>query len=155
MKDQRNHTRHPRSLIVTLAGLIAASTLLLLLCQASLTFAQTPAPGWSYTGDLNIARSDFTATLLPNGKVLVVGGYSPAPQTILNSAELYDPSTGTWSFTGSLNAPRLAHSATLLQNGKVLVAGGVYNISPPVGNFWLKLPSYTTRSQEPGARPVI
>ena len=134
MKNQRNHTQHPRSLILTLAGLIAAGTLLL--CQASLTFAQTPAPGWSYTGDLNIARSDFTATLLPNGKVLVVGGYTPVPQTILNSAELYDPSTGTWSFTGSLNAPRLAHSATLLQNGKVLVAGGVYNISPPVGNFF-------------------
>ena len=134
MKNQRNHTRHPLSWILTLAGLIAAGTLLL--CQASLTFAQTPAPGWSFTGDLNIARSDFTATRLPNGKVLVVGGYSPALQTILNSAELYDPSTGTWSFTGSLNAPRLAHTATLLQNGKVLVAGGVYNISPPVGNSY-------------------
>ncbi|MGI9064852.1 MAG: hypothetical protein ACR2HX_00375 [Pyrinomonadaceae bacterium] len=63
MKNQRDHARHPRGLILTLAGLIAAGTLLL--CQASLTFAQTPAPSWSYTGNLNKARNGHTATVTP------------------------------------------------------------------------------------------
>ena len=60
-----------------------------------------------------------TATLLPNGKVLVAGGY--AERSSLSSAELYDPATGTWSSTGSLGTARSSHTATLLPNGKVLV----------------------------------
>jgi len=83
--------------------------------------AQEGGPSWMYTGSLNTARPGHTATLLPNGKVLVVGGYSAG---LLESAELYDPSTGTWSFTGSLNVLRAGYTATLLGNGKVLVAGG-------------------------------
>jgi hypothetical protein len=87
----------------------------------AVTYAQTP--GWSLTGSLNTSRYLPTATLLPNGKVLVAGGsLNGAP---LNSAELYDPAVGTWSFTGSLNMPRYLHTATLLPNGKVLVVGGV------------------------------
>jgi N-acetylneuraminic acid mutarotase len=67
-------------------------------------------------------RKGHTATLLRNGKVLVVGGYQYFSQ--LASAELYDPASGTWSATGSLNLRRDAHTATLLPDGKVLVAGG-------------------------------
>ena len=44
--------------------------------------------------------ADHTATLLPNGKVLVAGGYNGS--AVLSSAELYDPATGTWTATGSL-----------------------------------------------------
>jgi N-acetylneuraminic acid mutarotase len=93
-----------------------------------------PATGtWSATGSLAAARADYTATLLPNGKVLVAGGYYEAivggywHRTNLNTAELYDPSTGTWGATGSLAAARAEHTATLLPNGKVLVAGGYNN----------------------------
>ncbi len=83
-----------------------------------------PATGiWTYTGSLNTARADHTATLLPNGKVLVAGGYNGGPE--LSSAELYDPASGTWTHTGSLNTARREHTATLLPNGKVLVAGGL------------------------------
>ena len=64
-----------------------------------------------------------TATLLPNGKVLVAGGYDSSG-VYLSSAELYDPASGTWTATGSLNTARCCHTATLLPNGKVLVAGG-------------------------------
>jgi N-acetylneuraminic acid mutarotase len=78
-------------------------------------------PSWIPTGSLNTPRSDHTATLLANGKVLVVGGWN---DNRLNSAELYDPASGTWSGTGSLNIARHGHTATLLANGKVLVAGG-------------------------------
>jgi hypothetical protein len=72
---------------------------------------------------LTVARFQHTATLLPNGKVLVAGG-KDFNATVLMSAELYDPASGTWSGTGSLATGRYQHSATLLLNGKVLVAGG-------------------------------
>ena len=75
---------------------------------------------WSFTGNLYASRGGHTATLLPNGQVLVAGGYV---DDFLNSAELYDPQTGTWSLTGNLNTDLYYHTATLLQNGKVLVAG--------------------------------
>ena len=67
-----------------------------------------------------------TATLLPNGKVLVAGGYR-LQRLDLASAELYDPASGTWTATGSLATARAGHTATLLPNGKVLVAGGYGN----------------------------
>ena len=78
------------------------------------------------TGSLGAARSRHTATLLPNGKVLVAGGYYIQPgQVALASAELYDPASGTWSITGeSLATARYEHTATMLPNGKVVVAGG-------------------------------
>jgi len=74
------------------------------------------------TGSMTNARHDHRATLLPNGKVLISGGWNGAP---MNSAELYDPSTGTFSVTGNMNSVRSAPAAVLLQNGKVLIAGGV------------------------------
>jgi N-acetylneuraminic acid mutarotase len=78
-------------------------------------------PRWVPTGSLNTARSYHTATLLQDGKVLVVGGQGP---NTLDSAELYDPATGTWSVTGHMSRPRVDHTATLLRSGRVLVAGG-------------------------------
>ncbi|WP_275976087.1 kelch repeat-containing protein [Geothrix oryzisoli] len=75
------------------------------------------------SGDLLGYRSQHTATLLQDGKVLVVGGRSNT-QTTLATAELYNPSTGTWSTTGAMAAPRYGHTATLLPDGKVLVVGG-------------------------------
>ena len=77
---------------------------------------------WTITGNLTTARSGQTATLLPNGKVLVAGGVITGGQT--GSAELYDPASGTWTTTGSLAVARYNHTATLLPNGKVLVTGG-------------------------------
>jgi hypothetical protein len=79
---------------------------------------------WATTGSMNLNRIGHTATLLPNGKVLVAGGISDPFQVIQRSAELYDPNTGTWSTTGSMSAARWTHTATLLPNGDVLVAGG-------------------------------
>jgi len=81
---------------------------------------------WNATGRLNVPRTGHTATLLKHGRVLITGGFDGRDlDSTLNSAELYDPVTGTWSITGSLNAPRIYHTATLLNNGKVLVAAGI------------------------------
>lgn len=79
---------------------------------------------WSAAGSLVVARSYHTATLLANGKVLIVGGQGTGGSS-LASAELYDPSANTWSVAASLSAARRAHAATLLANGMVLVTGGL------------------------------
>ena len=79
---------------------------------------------WSDTAPLNPARFFHTATLLPCGLVLVVGG-APNDLTVLGDAQLYDPNKGTWRPTLGLKQARKLHSATLLADGKVLVTGGV------------------------------
>lgn len=80
------------------------------------------------TGSLITARSEHTATLLPNGKVLITGGLESttldAPSSILASAELYDPGTGTFSPAGNMTAARSMHASTTLADGRVLIVGG-------------------------------
>ena len=71
------------------------------------------------------ARFRHTATLLPNGKVLVTGGFNG--YVTISSAELYDPAAGTWTQLGNFPGNRCDHTATLLPEGKVLVAGGYYS----------------------------
>jgi hypothetical protein len=76
---------------------------------------------------LNVARSPATATLLPNGKVLIAGGYAKlgSQEFILSSTEVYDPTTNSFSLSpGTLRVPREYSTFTLLPNGGVLIAGG-------------------------------
>lgn len=78
---------------------------------------------WITVGGLTTSRGHHTATLLPNGQVLVVGGIG-SNFSALASAELFDPATKTWSPVAGLIIPRGLHTATLLQNGQILVVGG-------------------------------
>jgi hypothetical protein len=80
------------------------------------------AAAWNTNYSMSTARAYHTATLLPNGKVLVAGGQNSGG--VVNSAELFDPATGKWTSTGAMTTSRCLHTATLLPNGKVLVAGG-------------------------------
>jgi N-acetylneuraminic acid mutarotase len=83
-----------------------------------------PASGtFSATGSMSVPREGHTATLLRDGRVLVVGGSDNGTHT-LDTAEVYDPSIGAFSRAGHLNQPRVAHVAALLGTGKVLIAGG-------------------------------
>jgi hypothetical protein len=73
---------------------------------------------------INPARARSTATLLSSGQVLVAGGINFNGTIDTNSAELYDPPTGSFSLTGSMTAARGYATATLLLDGRVLVSGG-------------------------------
>ena len=86
-----------------------------------------PATGtWTPTGSMNVTRYLPTATLLPNGQVLVAGGGSGSTANAGSTAELYNPATGTWTPTGSMSEPHSSGAlAGLLPNGQVLVVCGV------------------------------
>jgi len=72
-----------------------------------------------------VPRFGHTATLLPNGKVLVTGGCTASNcSTDAAVSELYNPASNSWSTTGNLNTARYYHTAVLLKTGKVLAIGG-------------------------------
>jgi len=81
------------------------------------------------TGEMNVARSFHTATLLANGKVLIAGGAVRAASGEWGPfAELYDPNTGAFTLTGNTNTPLFVSSATLLNDGRVLIVGRVADV---------------------------
>jgi hypothetical protein len=93
-----------------------------------------PASGtFSATGSMADPRLWHTATALPDGRVLIVGGTTntdlmTSGQTAdptTRSAEVYDPATGTFAPTGAPIAPRMGHAAVALQDGRVLISGGL------------------------------
>ncbi len=94
------------------------------------------------TGSLNTARYEHTATVLPDGTVLIAGGYGSAGA--LASAEIYNPTAGTFApAQGILNDARFDATATLLSNGMVLIAGGA-NASGPLASAELYNPATQT-----------
>jgi hypothetical protein len=87
-----------------------------------------PSAGtWTAANPMMEPRSDHTACLLPNGKVLVAGGVRSDDYPTVT--ELYDPASGTWTPTVPLAAGREGHSAVVLLNGTVLIMGG-FNVGP-------------------------
>ena len=65
-------------------------------------------------------RSGQTATPLPDGLVLLIGGSGSGAQT----ADFYDPTTDSFSMAGLTAYARTNHTATLLPGGSVLIGGG-------------------------------
>lgn len=90
------------------------------------------------TGSLSAPRAWASATVLPDGQVLVTGG-SGVPNTltdVTNRAEIWNPDTGKWKLGASGSRPRLYHSfALLLPDASVLVGGGGASDDSPLNNF--------------------
>ena len=74
------------------------------------------------TGSMSLARDTAQATVLADGRVLVLGG--ALDRAGLAYGDLYDPRTGTFSKTSPLGTTRMLPTATALQNGNVLITGG-------------------------------
>jgi Kelch motif len=114
----------------------------------SSTYLFDPRAGretWTKVGELDTARTGAAVALLPDGRVLVAGGYhrddiggigdrssgvvlanmGPPPVTgrALATAEVFDPATGRWTPTGSLRYARFDAQAVTLSDGRVLIVG--------------------------------
>jgi len=103
------------------AGVVSASVAMFV-GSSTLALAQTGGT-FTPTGNMTVSRSQHTATLLPDGRVLIAGGGTGSASG-LASTEIYDPGTGTFRAAASMTAARRMHTATLLPDDRVLVVGG-------------------------------
>jgi hypothetical protein len=87
-----------------------------------------PSPAWRKVGSLQFARKKFSTVVLPDGRVMAIGGSSdgqPLDSHAVLTPEIWDPTTEVWSPAPKIAVPRMYHSnAILLPNGQVLSAGG-------------------------------
>ncbi|HMZ80479.1 MAG TPA: kelch repeat-containing protein [Acidobacteriota bacterium] len=108
---------------------------------ATAEYFDPPSQTFSPVGVLSVPRFKHSAQLLPNGKVLILGGSNAMMWNgQYTSAELFDPSTGQFSPTGNMNTARykIRDAVVALKNGKVLVAGASRRIElydPNTGYF--------------------
>lgn len=130
-----------------------------LLLIETITPQPVRAASWGGRASLPEGRGGHTATLLPDGRVLVVGGETAAndPNTALNKATVYNAQTNTWTEVATMSAARAGHTATLLSNGRVLVVGGAgaargggaapspAEIFNPANDTWSASPGATER----------
>jgi N-acetylneuraminic acid mutarotase len=94
--------------------------------------------------DMKEGRGDHAATLLPDGRLLVVGGRS---SSIIGSTEVYDTSTAEWSSASAMTEARYGHTLTQLTDGKVFIVGGsqasTAEIYDPTNDTWISAGSMT------------
>jgi len=88
------------------------------------------ADAFTPTGSMAAARAGHTASLLPDGRVLVAGGMGDDSSPL--GTEIYDPHTGSFSSAGDLATARSRHSAVRLTDGRVLIVGGIAPAGAPV-----------------------
>jgi hypothetical protein len=106
--------------------------------------ASTACSSETLPGAMSDGRVAPTATLLPDGNVLVAGGWdsdTEGPNDALANAEIYDPATATFTLSSStMNTARKNDTATLLPDGQVLITGGLDNNGDPLASTELYTP---------------
>jgi len=112
---------------------------------------------WISAGSLTAARRDLAGATLPDGTLLVAGGYQASTGTELATTELYDPTKGAWGKVGSLGTARSELRLTALANGAAVATGGLVRdakgavtstlktveLYDPVAQTWSSLPDMT------------
>jgi WD40 repeat protein len=98
---------------------------------------------WTTTGSLTTGgRALHTSSRLPDGRILVTGGWNGS--TALSSAEIYDPATGTWTATGSMTTGRAGHRDQILFDGRILITGGFDSAGNPLASAEIYNPATGT-----------
>ncbi|MBX3405688.1 MAG: hypothetical protein KF869_02890 [Phycisphaeraceae bacterium] len=97
--------------------------------DTTVVFGGLDDPTWSAVGTLKLARRDHNMVVLPDGKVVAIGGtQGPTPKDPVMRAEVFDPGTGDWTVdpvSETMAIPRWYHStASLMRDGRVIAAGG-------------------------------
>jgi uncharacterized protein (TIGR03437 family) len=104
------------------------------------------------TGNMTAPRSQHSATLLGNGKVLIAGGRTGTNGLQnLGTAELYDPATGTFTPAGAMITVRGRHSATLLADGRVLMTACAIPCNSAIAELYDPITGVFTDVGTPGA----
>ncbi len=94
------------------------------IANAPMTLLWNPSDGrWTIAGPTGSLRQLPTATKLPNGLVLVAGGFNMSG-TPMATTEFFDPATLEWSDGSSLTIDRGGHTATLTAWGQLVTVGG-------------------------------
>lgn len=89
---------------------------------------------WTAAAPMSMPRFNHRAVRLHDGRVFVCGGNAgyPVLDTVLDTAEMYDPATNRWALAKPMHQRRYAHGLALLKDGRVFVAGGASAANTPV-----------------------
>ena len=156
---------------VLVPTLVAAGDRTASATPTSTTIANPPVPPTNSSGDAasSIPRAMHTATALPDGRILIVGGLSTNNRP-LSSVQIYDPFNNTWTNAAPMRTARFQHAAVALPDGRILVTGGmkhadtllssgeIYSLGADV---WMPAPSlkisrsYHTLTALPDGRVIV
>ena len=116
-----------------------------------------PSTGtWKTTGSLNVSRAQAAAALLENGEVLIASGLtlSNGIETILASAEVFNPSTGQWTLAASMSRGTTSPAGALLSNGDLLIANAAQFYNPTTA-AWVNTGALPTKIAENPIRATL